>query len=159
MKLLVLAIGQRQPAWADEAWADFAKRFPPDMRLELRALKAEPRAAGKTAAQCVDAEARRIEAALQKEAKTARRVLLDEHGSRLTSAQLAARLAFWRGDGRDVALLVGGPDGIAPALKARCDESLRLSDLTLPHALARVLLAEALYRAWSLHSGHPYHRE
>jgi 23S rRNA (pseudouridine1915-N3)-methyltransferase len=155
VKLLVVAVGQRQPDWADAAWADFAKRFPPEMRLDLKALKAEPRA-GKTAAQCMAAEAQRIEAAIP---RGARRVLLDERGSRLTSAQLAGRLAFWRGDGRDVALLVGGPDGIAPELKASADESLRLSDLTLPHALARVLLAEALYRAWSLHQGHPYHRE
>lgn len=86
-------------------------------------------------------------------------MLLDEHGSRLSSAQLAERLGFWRGDGRDVALLIGGPDGLAPELKAGADETLRLSDLTLPHALARVLLAEALYRAWSLHQGHPNHRE
>lgn len=155
MKLLVVAVGQRQPDWADAAWADFAKRFPPDMRLELKALKAEPRA-GRSAAQCMAAEAQRFDATIP---KGARRVLLDERGSRLTSAMLAERLAFWRGDGRDVALLVGGADGIDPALKASADESLRLSDLTLPHALARVLLAEALYRAWTLHQGHPYHRE
>jgi 23S rRNA (pseudouridine1915-N3)-methyltransferase len=156
MKLLVLAIGQRQPAWADAAWAEFAKRFPPEMRLELKALKAEPRSTGKTAAQCMAAEAARFETALP---KGARRVVLDEHGSRLTSAQLAERLKFWRGDGRDVALLIGGPDGLDPALEASADETLRLSDLTLPHAFARVLLAEALYRAWSLSTGHPYHRE
>ena len=155
MKLRVVAVGQRQPDWADAAWADFAKRFPPEMRLELKALKAEPRA-GRSAAQCMAAEALRFEAAIP---KGARRVVLDEHGARLDSAALAARLQFWRGDGRDVALLVGGPDGLAPALKSGADETLRLSDLTLPHALARVLLAEALYRAWSLASGHPYHRE
>jgi 23S rRNA (pseudouridine1915-N3)-methyltransferase len=152
----VVAIGQRQPGWADAAWDDFAKRFPPEMRLELKALKAEPRSTGKTAAQCMAAEAARFEAALP---KGVRRVVLDEHGSRLSSAQLAERLGFWRGDGRDVALLIGGPDGLAPALKASADETLRLSDLTLPHAFARVLLAEALYRAWSLGTGHPYHRE
>jgi 23S rRNA (pseudouridine1915-N3)-methyltransferase len=156
MKLLVVAVGQRQPAWADEAWADFAKRFPPEMRLELKALKAEPRSGGKTAEQCMAAEAQRFEAALP---AGARRVVLDEHGSRLTSAQLAQRLQFWRGDGRDVAFLIGGPDGLAASLKATADETLRLSDLTLPHAFARVLLAEALYRGWSLASGHPYHRE
>lgn len=156
MKLLVVAIGQRQPAWADAAWDDFAKRFPPEMRLELKALKAEPRSGGKTAAQCMAAEAQRIEAAVP---KGARRVVLDERGSRHTSATLAERLGFWRGDGRDVALLVGGPDGLDPALKTTADETLRLSDLTLPHAFARVLLAEALYRAWSLSTGHPYHRE
>lgn len=156
MKLLVAAIGQRQPAWADEAWADFAKRFPPEMRLELKALKAEPRQGGKTPAQCMAAEAQRLEAALP---KGARRVLLDERGQRLSSAQLAERMAFWRRDGRDVAFIIGGPDGVDPDFKPGCEESLRLSDLTLPHAFARVLLAEALYRAWSLLEGHPYHRE
>lgn len=155
MRLVVAAIGQRQPAWADAAWDDFAKRFPADCKLELKALKAEPRA-GKSAPQCMAAEAQRLEAALP---KGARRVILDERGSRLTTAQLAERLQFWRGDGRDVALLIGGPDGLDPTLKATADETLRLSDLTLPHAFARVLLAEALYRAWSVVQGHPYHRE
>jgi 23S rRNA (pseudouridine1915-N3)-methyltransferase len=156
VKLLVVAVGQRQPAWADEAWADFAKRFPPEMRLELKALKAEPRSGGKTAAQCMAAEAQRLEGAIP---KGARRVLLDERGTGLSTAQLAQRVQAWRGEGRDVALLVGGPDGMDAELKATAHETLRLSDLTLPHAFARVLLAEALYRAWSLASGHPYHRE
>jgi len=156
VKLVVAAVGQRQPSWADEAWADFAKRFPPEMRLELKALKTEPRQGGKTAAQCMAAEAVRLEAAIP---KGARRVLLDERGTRLSTAQLSQRLQAWRGEGRDVALLIGGPDGIDAALKATADETLRLSDLTLPHAFARVLLAEALYRAWSLLEGHPYHRE
>jgi 23S rRNA (pseudouridine1915-N3)-methyltransferase len=155
MRLVVAAIGQRQPAWADAAWDDFAKRFPADCKLELKALKAEPRA-GKTAVQCMAAEAQRLESALS---KGVRRVILDERGSRLTTAQLAERLQFWRGDGRDVAFLIGGPDGLDPTLKATADETLRLSDLTLPHAFARVLLAEALYRAWSVVQGHPYHRE
>lgn len=156
MKLLVVAVGQRQPAWADAAWAEFAKRMPPEMRLQLQVLKAEPRSAGKTAAQCMTAEAQRFEAALP---RGVRRVVLDERGTRLTTAQLAERLRVWRGDGRDAALLVGGPDGLDPALKASADETMRLSDLTLPHAFARVLLAEALYRAWSVLEGHPYHRE
>ena len=86
-------------------------------------------------------------------------MVLDEHGTRLTTQQLAQRLRVWREDGRDAALLIGGPDGLDPALKASADETLRLSDLTLPHAFVRVLLAEALYRAWSLLQGHPYHRE
>lgn len=163
MKLLVAAVGQRQPAWADEAWADFAKRFPPEMRLELKALKAEPRGSGKTggktAAQCMAAEAVRFEQALSSAAKGARRVVLDERGTRLTTAQLAERLPLWRQEGRDVAFLIGGPDGLDAGLKASADETLRLSDLTLPHAFARVMLAEALYRAWTLATGHPYHRE
>jgi 23S rRNA (pseudouridine1915-N3)-methyltransferase len=156
MKLLLVAVGQRQPDWADTAFADFEKRFPPEMRLLLKAVKAEPRSVGKTAAQCMAAEALRIEAAV---IKGVRRVVLDERGTRTTTAQLADRLQVWRQDGRDVALLVGGPDGLDPALKASADETLRISDLTLPHAFVRVLLAEALYRAWSLSTGHPYHRE
>ena len=156
MKLLVVAVGQRQPGWADVAWADFAKRFPPEMRLELKALKTESRSAGKTATQCMNAEAERFEAVIP---KGARRVVLDERGTRLTTAQLAARLPLWREEGRDVAFLIGGPDGLSSTLKDTADETLRLSDLTLPHAFARVILAEALYRGWSLAIGHPYHRE
>ena len=158
MRLLVVAIGQRQPGWADAAWAEYARRFPPEMRLELRALKAEPRA-GRSAAQCLAAEAARIGSVFAKDASGARRVVLDEQGARLTSVQLAARLRAWREHGRDVAFVIGGPDGLDAAVRARADETLRLSDLTLPHALARVLLAEALYRAWTLVAGHPYHRE
>lgn len=156
MRLVVVAIGQRQPAWADAAWDDFAKRLPPEMRLELKSLKAEPRTGGKPLGALKAAEAQRIHAALP---KGARRVVLDERGERVTTAQLARRLAFWKGDGRDVAFVIGGPDGLDEAVVAGADETLRLSDLTLPHALARVLLAEALYRAWSLDAGHPYHRE
>ncbi|HLL13008.1 MAG TPA: 23S rRNA (pseudouridine(1915)-N(3))-methyltransferase RlmH [Rubrivivax sp.] len=156
MKLLVVAVGQRQPAWADAAWADFAKRFPPETRLELKALKVESRSGGKTPSQCMAAEAARFELAIP---KTARRVVLDEHGARLTTPALAERLQAWRQGGRDVALLIGGPDGLDGSIKGSADETLRLSDLTLPHAFVRVLLAEALYRAWSLHEGHPYHRE
>lgn len=156
MRLLLASVGQKPPAWAETAYDDFAKRFPPELRLELKAVKAEPRTSGKTAAQLMAAEAQRLELAIP---KGARRVVLDERGSRLTTVQLAERLRFWLGDGRDVVLLVGGPDGLDPALKATADETLRLSDLTLPHAFVRVLLAEALYRAWSVTTNHPYHRE
>ena len=155
MKLWLLAVGQRPPAWAETAYDDFAKRFPPELRLELKAVKAEPRS-GKTAAQLMAAEGQRIEAALP---RGVRRVVLDEHGERLTTRQLSERIAAWMRDGRDVALLVGGPDGLDPVLKASADETMRLSDLTLPHAFVRVLLAEALYRAWTLMTNHPYHRE
>jgi 23S rRNA (pseudouridine1915-N3)-methyltransferase len=155
MKLWLVAVGQRQPAWADEAYAEFAKRFPPEMRLELKAVKAEPRGA-KTAEQLMAAEAARIEAALP---KGVRRVVLDERGQRVTTVQLAARMKTWLNDGRDVALMIGGPDGLDPAVKATADETLRLSELTLPHAFVRVLLAEALYRAWTVTINHPYHRE
>ena len=156
MQLLLLAVGQRLPAWADDATADLVKRFPPDLPLALKTVKAEPRTTGKTPGQMMAAEAQRL---LEATPKGARRVVLDERGERQTSVQLAERLERWKADGRDVVLYMGGPDGLDPALKAQADEKLRLSDLTLPHALARVLLVEALYRAWSIGAGHPYHRE
>jgi 23S rRNA (pseudouridine1915-N3)-methyltransferase len=155
VRLIIAAVGQRQPAWAETAYEEFAKRFPPELRLELKAVKAEPRGS-KSAAALMAAEAQRLEAAIP---KGARRIVLDERGDRLTTVQLAERLQRWMGEGRDAVLLIGGPDGLDPALKATADESLRLSDLTLPHAFVRVLLAEALYRAWSVTAGHPYHRE
>jgi len=155
VKLLLVAVGQRQPAWADTAYDDFAKRFPPEMRLELKAVKAEPRGS-KTAEQLIAAEASRLEAGIP---KGARRIVLDERGTRLTTVQLAERMKAWMNDGRDSVLLVGGPDGLDAKLKATADETMRLSDLTLPHAFVRVLLAEALYRAWTVMVNHPYHRE
>ncbi len=155
MKLLLIAVGLRQPAWADAAYADYAKRFPPEMRLELKAVKAETRGA-KTGPQLMAAEAARIEAAAP---RGVRRIVLDERGTGLATADLAQRMKAWLNDGRDVAFFIGGPDGLDPALKASADEALRLSELTLPHAFVRVLLAEALYRAWTVLVNHPYHRE
>ena len=156
MRLLLAVVGQKPPAWAEAAFDDYAKRLPPEIGFELKAVKAEPRTGGKSPQQMMAAEARRLEAVLP---KGGRRVVLDETGTRRSTQALAERLHFWLGDGRDVALLVGGPDGLDPGLKASADETLRLSDLTLPHAFVRVLLAEALYRAWSVTAGHPYHRE
>ncbi len=155
MKLFLVAVGARQPSWAEAAYEDYAKRLPPELRLELKAVKAEPRGS-RTAAQLMAAEAERIEAALP---RSVRRIALDEHGERITSIQLAARLLEWQARGGDAALVVGGPDGLDPTFKSGCDESLRLSDLTLPHAFVRVMVAEALYRAWSINAHHPYHRE
>jgi len=154
MRLVIVVVGQRQPAWARTAYGEYAKRFPHELRIDLKTCKAEPRS-GKTTAQLLAAERQRIVAALP---KGTRRVVLDEHGERATTLQLAARLKAWLRDGRDVALIAGGPDGLDAALKAHADESLRLSDLTLPHAFVPVLLAEALYRAWSVTANHPYHR-
>lgn len=156
MKLLVVAVGQRVPDWAQTAWADYAKRFPPELRLELKAIKTEPRSGGKTTEQIMAAERQRIEAAIPADTHV---VALDERGSALTTAALAAKLSQWQGQGGDVALLIGGPDGLHPALRQAAHERIRLSDLTLPHAMVRVLLVEQLYRAWSINAGHPYHRD
>ena len=156
MKLLVIAVGQRVPDWAQTAWADYAKRFPPELRLEVKAIKTEPRSGGKTTEQIMAAERQRIEAAIPAGTHV---VALDERGSALTTAALAAKLSQWQGQGGDVALLIGGPDGLHPALRQAAHERIRLSDLTLPHAMVRVLLVEQLYRAWSINAGHPYHRD
>ncbi|MGZ5179300.1 MAG: 23S rRNA (pseudouridine(1915)-N(3))-methyltransferase RlmH [Ramlibacter sp.] len=155
MKLLVVAVGQRVPDWAAVAWDDYAKRFPPELRLELKAVKTEPRGS-RTVDQLMAAERERIEAAIP---RGTRIVALDERGTALTTAALAAKLKAWQLDAADVALVIGGPDGLDPAFRAVAHERIRLSDLTLPHAMVRVLLAEQLYRAWSINANHPYHRE
>jgi 23S rRNA (pseudouridine1915-N3)-methyltransferase len=155
MKLVIVAVGQRVPDWAQTAWDDYAKRFPPELKVELKAVKTEPRGS-KTLDTLLAAERERIEAALP---KNARIVALDERGTTLTTKALAQRLTDWQLGGDDVALIIGGPDGLQPAFRQAAHERIRLSDLTLPHAMARVLLIEQLYRAWSVNAGHPYHRE
>lgn len=155
MKLLIVAVGQRVPDWAQSAWDDYAKRFPPELRVELRAVKTEPRAS-RTLETLLAAERQRIESQI---ARGMRVVVLDERGETLTTLALARRLRDWQGGGDDVALVIGGPDGLETDFRAAAHERIRLSDLTLPHALARVLLVEQLYRAWSVNAHHPYHRE
>ena len=155
MKLTVIAVGVRMPKWVDTAWREYAKRLPSDFSLSLHEIKPEPRVSGKTTAQMMLAEAGRIESAIPDHAF---KIALDEHGRDLTTRDLAQGLETWRADGRDVVFLVGGPDGLDPRLKKNCDSLMRLSSLTLPHAMVRVILAEQLYRAWSIMFNHPYHR-
>jgi 23S rRNA (pseudouridine1915-N3)-methyltransferase len=156
VRLLVVAVGNRMMDWVDAGFAEYAKRIAGEWRLELVPIKAEPRSGGKPAAAMMTAEAGRIRAALP---ARCRRVALDEHGVELTTRALADRLAAWTGDGDDVAFIIGGPDGLDAGLKAEASETVRLSGLTLPHGLVRVMLAEALYRAASVLKGHPYHRQ
>lgn len=155
MKLIVIAVGQRMPDWVEQGWQEYARRMPQDCTIELREIKAEPRTSGKTPAQMMQAEAKRIEAAIPAQAI---RIALDERGKDLTTVKLAQELERWRSSGQDIAILVGGPDGLDAALKQSCHGMLRLSSLTLPHPLVRIFLAEQLYRAWSVMTGHPYHR-
>ena len=155
MKLRIVAVGQRVPDWAQAAWDDYAKRFPPELRVELKAIKTEPRGS-KTVQTIYAAERERIEAAI---AKGSRVVALDERGTALTTVALATKLRQWQIEADDVALVIGGPDGLDPEFRAAAHERIRLSDLTLPHAMVRVLLIEQLYRAWSINANHPYHRE
>lgn len=155
MKLIVVAVGLRMPEWVETAWRDYAKRLPSDCSLELKEIKPEPRTSGKTPAQMMQAEARRIEAAIPAHAL---RIALDERGKDISTMGLATELEKWRGGGHDVVFLVGGPDGLDTTLKQSCHGKLRLSSLTLPHPMVRVVLAEQLYRAWAIMTGHPYHR-
>lgn len=156
MRLVIVAVGQRVPDWAQTAWDDYAKRFPPaELRVELKAVKTEPRGS-KSLETLYAAERVRIEAAIPKGARV---VALDERGTALTTVALAGKLKHWQLEADDVALIIGGPDGLDPAFRQAAHERIRLSDLTLPHAFARVLLIEQLYRAWSINANHPYHRE
>jgi 23S rRNA (pseudouridine1915-N3)-methyltransferase len=155
MKLLIVAVGQRVPDWAQTAWDEYAKRFPFELKVELKTVKTEPRGS-KSLETLYAAERQRIEEAIP---KGCRIVVLDERGTSLTTKALAARLQNWQLEGDDVALVIGGPDGLEPAFRQAAHERIRLSDMTLPHAMARVLLIEQLYRAWSINANHPYHRE
>ena len=155
MRLWIVAVGQRVPEWAQTAYDDYAKRFPHEIKVELKAVKTEPRGS-KTLETLYAAERERIEAAIPRGARV---VVLDERGTSLSTKALAERLQGWQLGGGDVALVIGGPDGIDPAFRQSAHERIRLSDLTLPHAMVRELLIEQLYRAWSVNAGHPYHRE
>jgi len=155
MKIIVIAVGKNLPDWAQVACDDYAKRFVADLKVEIKTVKTEPRSS-KTVDMIYAAERERIEAFIPKGAHI---VALDERGSNVTTMALASKLKFWQLDAQDVVLVIGGPDGLDPAFKQAAHERIRLSDMTLPHALARVLLLEQLYRAWSINANHPYHRE
>ena len=162
MLLRVIAVGTRMPDWVQTAVTDYSRRLPAGMDLQWREVKAEPRGQSRTggdsphqAAVWMQREARRIREALP---AAAHRVVLDEQGRDLDTAGLARRLAVWREAARPVAILIGGPDGLDAGLMSECEERLRLSSLTLPHPMVRVILAEQIYRAWTILSGHPYHR-
>lgn len=155
MKLTVLAVGHRLPAWADQAIEDFLSRFPRDFSVAVRTVKPEPRA-GHPIDRLRAAEADRLRALLPSGAMV---VALDETGTDWNTRRFAQELARWRDDAEAVAFLIGGADGLDPSLLHAARLRLRLSSLTLSHALARVVLAEQIYRAWSIIGNHPYHRE
>ena len=155
MHLRLLAIGDRQPAWVDDAVAAYTGRYPRDWRFALVPLKSAARGKN-TARAAVDREGRDLLSRLSDDERV---VLLDERGADWSSRELADRLADWQNDGRNVAFVIGGPDGVSDDVRGRAELVWSLSRLTLPHGLARVLLAEQLYRAWALSTGHPYHRD
>ncbi|MCK5325796.1 MAG: 23S rRNA (pseudouridine(1915)-N(3))-methyltransferase RlmH [Woeseiaceae bacterium] len=155
MHIRLLAVGDRQPPWVDDAFRLYSGRFPPQWKFRLDVIATAKRSKADSAKRAIETEGKLI---LGKLTADERAVLLDERGKQMTSKSLAGRLSDWQTDGRDLCLIIGGPDGVSDRCRQRADFIWSLSDLTLPHGLARVLLAEQMYRAWSLNSGHPYHR-
>ena len=155
MKLSVLAVGHRQPVWVSDGCAEYLKRMPRELPASVTEIKPEPRGS-KTREQLLAAEKGRIRDVLP---ASCRIVVLDEKGDDLTTLKLSQRLETWMQDGRDVALLIGGADGLDEEFKQQAADRLRLSSMTLPHGLARLVLCEQLYRAVSVLKNHPYHRE
>ena len=155
MKLVVAAIGQRMPDWVDQAWNDFARRFPPKLPLELKEIRMPSRARNPD---IVALKRQEGEALLDAAPTGARIVALDRSGKQWSTEELASRLEDWMLEGRDLAFLVGGPDGLADDCRNRAELCWSLGRATWPHALVRVMLAEQLYRSWSITQNHPYHR-
>lgn len=155
MQLLIVAVGHKMPAWIETGYNEYAKRMPPDCRLQLKEIKPVDRSGSRNAETVMAMEKGRIEEALP---KNARLVVLDERGKDLTTLQLSQYLNQWRQEGGDVAFVIGGADGLDAELKKKADLTIRISSMTLPHGMVRVLLAEQLYRAWSITQNHPYHR-
>ena len=156
MHIHLIAIGQRMDAWINQGFQEFAKRMPPECNLQLKEIAAGKRGKNADIPRILQQEGERMLAAIPAGARV---IALDVEGKQWSTPQLAQQLEHWLPSGQDVALLVGGPEGLAPQCLERAQQRWSLSALTLPHPLVRVVLAEQLYRAWSLHKGHPYHRE
>jgi 23S rRNA (pseudouridine1915-N3)-methyltransferase len=155
MQLIIAAVGHKMPAWIESGFGEYAKRMPPECRIQLKEIKPVERSGSKTAETVMAQERARIEAAIP---KGARIIALDEHGKDITTVQLSRFLTQWQQDGRDVTFVIGGADGLDAGFKTSAEMLMRVSSLTLPHGMVRVLLAEQLYRAWSITQNHPYHR-
>jgi 23S rRNA (pseudouridine1915-N3)-methyltransferase len=155
MKAKLIAVGERAPRWVAEGFGEYQKRLSRGQPLELKEIEPGLRGKGRDAARATQDEGARVLAALPKQATV---VALDGRGKAWSSEQLAQRLEHWRGQGRDLAFLIGGPEGHSPEVIARADEQWSLGPLTLPHMLVRLVLAEQLYRAAALLANHPYHR-
>jgi 23S rRNA (pseudouridine1915-N3)-methyltransferase len=156
MHIRLIAVGDRQPAWVDDAFATYIARLPREWKFRIDSIATVRRSKNDKSGQAMMAEGEQLLAKLRDDEQV---VLLDERGKQMTSQSLAEQLSRWQSDGRDLAFVIGGPDGVSEACKSRANFSWSLSQLTLPHGLARVMFAEQMYRTWSLQMGHPYHRE
>lgn len=155
MKIQLLAVGQKMPDWVDAGYVEYAQRMPAEVRLELKEISAGKRGKNADVARILHDEGERLQAAI---ARGAHVVALDVKGKSFSTEQLAVRLGEWMQSGQDIALLVGGPEGLSAACRDLAHEHWSLSTLTFPHPLVRVIVAEQLYRAWSVLKNHPYHR-
>ena len=155
MQVTVIAVGHRMPDWIEEGFQEYAKRMPPEWHFALKELKPVERSGNRTAQTVMAGEATKILSAIP---KNARIIALDEHGKDYTTVQLATTMKQWQQDGRDIVFIIGGADGLDPDLKKKADMLVRLSSLTLPHGMVRILLTEQLYRASTILQNHPYHR-
>lgn len=155
MQLIIAAVGHKMPTWIESGFNEYSKRMPAECRIVLKEIKPVERSGSKTAETIMALERSKIEAAIPRQTRI---VALDEHGKDLTTMQLAQLLTEWQRDGGDTCFVIGGADGLDTEFKARAHLKIRISSLTLPHGMVRVLLAEQLYRAWSITQNHPYHR-
>ena len=156
MKLKLIAVGTKMPAWVTTGFQEYARRFPRDMAFELIEINAGKRGKNADINRILQQEGEQMLAAV---GKGNRIVTLEVTGKPHTTGQLSQQMANWQMDGRDVCFLVGGPEGLAKECIAASEQKWSLSPLTLPHPMVRVIVAESLYRAWSLLNNHPYHRE
>lgn len=155
MQLLVAAVGQRMPRWVNEAWTEYSRRMPSGLNLALREIPLAKRGKNADTKRLCSVESTALYAAMPPRARV---IALDVEGRAWSTEKLALNLEGWMGDGRDVGFMIGGPDGIAPEVLRKADDRWSLGPLTLPHPLVRVVLAEQLYRAWTITQNHPYHR-
>ena len=155
MKLTIVALGHKMPAWVQTGFEEYTKRMPPEARIEILELKPDDRT-GKSVDVLLKNEAGRLEAAIPRRAE---RLVLDERGERMTTRDLAQMLTTWMREGISPCFIIGSADGLHASVKQSASRQFSLSGCTLPHGLVRVMLAEQLYRAWSITQNHPYHRE
>jgi 23S rRNA (pseudouridine1915-N3)-methyltransferase len=155
MNIYLIAVGNRMPRWVEEGYQEYAKRMPSECSLKLIEIAPGRRGKGADIARAIRDEGERMLKAIP---RSCRVVTLEVEGKAWSTEQLSSKLGGWLADGPDIALLVGGPEGLASSCQQRSDQCWSLSSLTLPHPLVRVLLSEQLYRAWSLLNNHPYHR-
>jgi 23S rRNA (pseudouridine1915-N3)-methyltransferase len=155
MEIRLIAVGTKMPQWINQGFHEYAKRMPPECKLLLQEISAGKRTKGADIVRLTRIEGEQISAAIPKGSRT---VALEVKGKMWSTEQLADRMQCWMEEGRDVALIIGGPEGIEKTVSDAADEKWSISSLTLPHPLVRVILAEQIYRAWSILRGHPYHR-